>query len=75
MQVASNSIKILKQDNFPTWNSGFINKKVILYIKYQIADWKMVASNTWDVATYTNTALPPDPWYRVSEGTGYFNIT
>jgi hypothetical protein len=74
VQVSSNSVKILKQDNFPTWTSAFINKKVIIYLKYQIADWKTVASNSWNVATYTITSTP-DAWYRVSEGTGYFSIT
>lgn len=61
------------QDNFPAWTSAFINKKVIVYLKYQIADNKYVTSNPWNVATYTITSSP-NTWYRVSEGTGYFNI-
>lgn len=63
---------LLKQDNFPTWNSGFINKKVVIYLKYQIADSQIGSCNNWNVNTYTITSV--NNWYRVSEGWGNFNI-
>lgn len=73
VSIGSNSLMLYMQDNFPAWNSGFINKKVIVYLKYQIANWKTVTSNSWNVATYTLTS-GPNSWYRVSEGWGTFNI-
>ena len=63
---------LLKQDNFPAWNSGFINKKVVIYLKYQIANWKYTTSNTWNVNTYTIAST--NTWYRVSQGWGTFDI-
>jgi hypothetical protein len=55
---------LLKQDNFPAWNFGLINKKVVIYLKYQIANWKYSTSNTWNVNAYTIAYT--NTWYRVS---------
>jgi hypothetical protein len=71
--MGSNSVMFYKQDNFPAWIPDHINRKFIVYIKYQIANWKTVSCNSWNVATYTITS-GPNSWYRVSEGVGNFNI-
>lgn len=73
VQMGSNSVMLYKQDNFPAWIPAHINRKIIVYLKYQIADWKTVSCNNWNVATYTITS-GPNSWYRVSEGVGNFNI-
>lgn len=70
--MSSTTVMLYKQDNFPAWDASFINKKIIVYLKYQIANWKTGSSNSWNVATYTITSA--NSWYRVSEGTGTFSI-
>ncbi len=72
LSVSSNAVQLIMQDNFPTWTSAFINKKVVLYLKYQIANSVTGSCSNWDVATYT--ALTTNSQYRVSEGWGNFNI-
>lgn len=61
------------QDNFPAWTPAFINKKIILYLKYQIANTVVGSCGNWVVATYTTTASTSSQ-YRVSQGLGNFNI-
>ena len=51
--IGSRSLKLIKQNNFPEWTSAFLNKKVVIYLKYTIANWKTGTSYQWKAYAYT----------------------
>lgn len=65
-RIGSNYLQLIKQDNFPAWTSAYINKKVVIYLRYIIADWLSGTSGNWNVNTYTYITTSPSTWYRVS---------
>lgn len=72
VSFGSQSLRLLKQSNFPEWTSDFTQKKIILYLKYTINDNKYVTSNTWNAYAYTLNSV--DNNYLVSQATGVFLI-
>ena len=66
------SLKLYKQDNFPEWDSSFLNKKIAIYVKYTITDSKTGNSYNWQATAYTTDQINND--YRVSLATGNFPI-
>ena len=70
--TGTRSIKLYKQDNFPTWDSSFYNRNVVIYLKYTISNSKTGNSNSWYAHTYTADTTSSD--YRVSQASGYFSI-
>ena len=70
--INSNALKLIKTDDFPEWDSTFVDKKVVLYVNYRIGDYSGTVGN-WEFNTYTSDTLDTD--YRVSQGFGNFLIS
>lgn len=71
--IGSRSLQIIKQDNFPEWTPAFIDKKVVIYLKYTIEDWKYTSSSNWYLHAYTVTGSTSS-WNRVSQAVGTHHI-
>lgn len=54
----SGYVKIIKQSDFPEWDAGHIDKKVVVYLKYTI-DTNQVDGNTakWYATAFTHVSL------------------
>ena len=66
-------MKIIRQDNFPEWQPDWINKKVVIYLKYTISNSRTVESNRWYISAYTYEGSTSSV-YRVSQGWGTHHI-
>lgn len=71
--MSSTYIVLNMQSNFPTWNSTFTNRKVIIHIRYTIPDWYGAVSPTWYVRSYSHPTSNSGI-YQISQATGTFNI-
>jgi hypothetical protein len=70
--MSTGYIQLIKQKDFPAWDSGFINRKVIIYLKYTIATSVAVACSDWVATAYTGLSVSSSN--VVSQAKGFFNV-
>jgi hypothetical protein len=66
-------LTLLKEEDFPTWDAGFVDKKVIIYLKYTISDGASGNCGNWNAHSYTINSVNNN--YLVSQATGNFAIS
>ncbi|CAM5999585.1 unnamed protein product [Sphagnum balticum] len=69
----ASDVRLNMQSDFPAWQSEFINRTIIVYLKYQILTGLGSSCGMWTATTYTDpTSTNID--YTVSVAQGNFNI-
>ena len=71
--IGTRNLMINMQDNFPAWVPAYIDRKVVIYLKYVIADYMSTISNQWSISAYTH-ASSTSSWNRVSQAVGTHHI-
>ena len=71
--MSGNYVVLNLQSDFPTWDAGFTQRSIYIYLKFTIANYKTVSSNAWYAYAYTDASSQSSN-YLVSQATGNFNI-
>jgi hypothetical protein len=71
--MATNFVVLNLFSNFPTWNNGFTQRSIYVYLRYTIANGQMGTSGTWSASAYTHASSNAYQ-YIVSTATGNFPI-
>lgn len=71
--MGSNYVTLNMFNNFPTWDNGFTQRSIYIYLRYTISNGQTVASNNWNAYAYTDTSST-SWYYAVSYAVGNFPI-
>jgi hypothetical protein len=68
-------VRLTKQSDFPAWVSNHINRKVVVYLMYIIANGVGSSCSNWYATAFTDTTSSTNPSSTsVSQAVGNFNV-
>ncbi len=72
--ISSSTLRITLQSDFPVWQPDFINRNIIIYLKYTISQALLGSNcNDWIARAYTHVSSNSNN-YVVSQARGNFYV-
>jgi hypothetical protein len=71
--MGSRWVRINLQSDFPVWNSGFINRKIYVYLRYTISNGQYNYGTNWTATAYADPSSTSSN-YLIAQANGRFAI-